>query len=83
MSTAAARQRRHRARLKAGRRLYAVEADELDVEELLAETGCASLGEVIELLLSVTRNDMLSEIVLECLQTQRSTREGNAETFDR
>ena len=71
MSAAAARQRKHRERIKAGRALFTVELDAVDVEELLAETGCASLGEVIELLLAVTHNAALAEIVLECLQTQR------------
>jgi hypothetical protein len=74
------RQRRYLERLKAGRRLFIVELDEVDAEELVlgmglnAENIGAALAEVLQTLLAVTRNAALFEIVLRCLQQERISR---------
>ena len=59
------RQRRYRERLKAGRRVYPVEADDADVE-VLADAGY-SLADVIQLAAFATRNDTLLRNLLQLL----------------
>ena len=66
MTVSMTRQVRYRQRRKAGRRIYPVEADDADVE-VLAAAGY-SLSEVVELCAWATRNDMMLENLLKCLQ---------------
>jgi hypothetical protein len=54
--TPAERERRRRARRKAGRRIYSAELDEVDFECLLESFGVSSLRDLAELLIRIDRS---------------------------
>lgn len=53
MTTAADKQRRHRARVKAGLRTYTAELSEKAVDELVYDAGCSTFGELCQRLLDL------------------------------
>ena len=76
--TPAERERRRRARRKAGRRIYSAELDEVATEALLESFRFETVGELLELVLaiaeSVERHDMkFPDVFLSLAAELRST----------